>query len=302
MSMIAVARAFAGAGSSCWSKMDVGVAECSFQPVRFDDHCMGQRTASVPSSRAEVQGKRNNKPPAHPWLTDPLGCHDPLSAAEHHVCCVPEDGRSGFSLFAPCMVCAARPASIVEVPCGHITVCTECYGDYHTNVRCLRCRDQVAGRVDVSPFICPVTGRPNECNMCKTAVACVVTIPCVHMCFCANCLPMSPAGCPTCGGRVERTCHVKWSSSSAAPTARTARTARGFTSLPATVGSVTHTSRNDLAETTEDVDQEIHRLEQQLRRLRNLSHSSIQSSSNPQECRHLPTPPRGPWKSPTAIS
>jgi len=142
MSMIAVARAFAGAGSSCWSKMDVGVAECSFQPVRFDDHCMGQRTASVPSSRAEVQGKRNNKPPAHPWLTDPLGCHDPLSAAEHHVCCVPEDGRSGVSLFAPCMVCAARPASIVEVPCGHITVCTECYGDYHTNVRCLRCRDQ----------------------------------------------------------------------------------------------------------------------------------------------------------------
>merc|ERR1719329_1802997 len=92
----------------------------------------------------------------------------------------------GSGLFSPCMVCAMMPASVVEVPCGHVNVCSNCYGDYQSNQRCLRCRDRVSARADVSPFLHEITGRPKDCNMCRTEMVNVVVFSCVHMYFCSR--------------------------------------------------------------------------------------------------------------------
>lgn len=290
---------------SCWGlsrDFDIGAVECTFHPVRFDEQCDVNAPFASKDKELQVVGPA----PAHalPILADPFGCAGPESA----MCCVAEgaEGQTGMELFAPCMVCATRAACIVEIPCGHATVCVECYGDYQTNARCLRCRDQVSARVDVGPFLDELTGRPGDCNMCKNALASVVTIPCVHMCFCASCLPESPAGCPTCGARVERTCQVKWLN--AASLAPSERAMRYFPSLPASVGALPAHGRDGLAEVTQDVEHEISRLEQQLRRLRTQSQSSGSAAPmgnappqvfSPQDGRHPderhlpPMPPTG---------
>jgi len=280
------------------------------RPVPFDEGCC----AAPKLGKAEAS--RGGRPTASrrggsmPIIADPFGCQDPTREGDGPaMCCVPEEAQRAAALFAPCMVCAMRAATIVEVPCGHATVCVECYGDYQTNTRCLRCRDQVTARVDVAPFLDEISGRPGECNMCKSAPACVVTIPCVHMCLCARCLPNTPAGCPTCGARVEQTCKVKWSSGGGAAATPSAQggivvsTPGGtaglsgfglpngrFPSLPLSVGALpTHGGsggRDGLAEATEDVDLEIDRLERQLRRLRGLPPGHLgpqQQPSNPQE-------------------
>lgn len=258
--------------------MDVGVLECSMHPQPLEDRLQhmdcpcaaaplqpGQKP-SHPS--ASSQGARTKE--ARSLFPDPFGCDGDAPAA----CCMPED-QGGSSLFAPCMVCAMRPASIIEVPCGHATVCAECFGDYHTNVRCLRCRDQVTGRVDVFPFLHEPEGRPPECNMCKSNTASVVTLPCVHMCLCANCLPWKPNGCPTCGALVEQTCVVRWSTGS--ETTRPGPSS--FPRLPATFGSLARGGGEGLAKATEDVDQEIQRLERQLMKLKLRSVSQTSSRS-----------------------
>merc|ERR1712048_1074257 len=158
-----------------------------------------------------------------------------------------------------------RPASVVEYPCGHLNVCTECHQDYRSNMRCLRCRGAVPLRLDLSPFLDEVTGRPSECRMCKSQLASVVMMPCVHMSFCAGCLPKTIAGCPSCGQRVEQTCVVLWATAE-----RIVGGLRSFPGLPASARERHRPQmRSDgLERATEDVDEEIARLEQQLRQLR----------------------------------
>lgn len=251
-------------GRTCGGPIDLGVLECSLTPVTVDECAapsqLSTRNRSIGPSKTQTTG-----PTGLPVLTDPLGCGDhPLGEA--YTCCLPEaaaDQRLGSGLFVPCMVCSLRPASIVEIPCGHVGVCTECFGAYQNNVRCLRCRQLTTGRVDVSPFLERPSGKPIDCNICKSAMASVVIIPCVHMCFCFRCLPSSFAGCPTCGRRVEKVCEVKWTPGPSVPV------------LPTTLGALpTHGTRDGLAEATKDVDAEISRLEQQLSKLRTYSQAS----------------------------
>lgn len=227
-------------------------------------------------------------------IVDPLGCQGSAPPFDGQQCCALEEAPAAPGLFAPCMVCAWRPAAVVDIPCGHANVCTECYGDYQTNARCLRCRDKVNGRVSVEDFVDEVTGRPQQCNVCKRSPANVVIIPCAHMCLCAQCLPEAPRGCPTCGARVERTCFVRWypangelpeSSQGAEDGTVVGAVSSGhFPRLPVSVGALPAqgASRDGLTAATEDVDHEISRLEQQLRRLRRLSQASSRTPGNPQ--------------------
>lgn len=194
-------------------RVDVGILTCSQTPVHCTERSLGSATGST--HRHPRVGVSSAKPPPLSWpgMVDPCGCHNPLHV-EHGglpVCCMPDWVPNGPRLFQPCIVCTVRPASIVEVPCGHINVCIDCYADYQTNARCLRCRGEVTARVDTAPFLDDVTGRPADCHMCKDAPSCVVTLPCVHMCLCARCLPAQTVGCPVCGARVERNCMVQWS-------------------------------------------------------------------------------------------
>eukprot|EP00443_Scrippsiella_acuminata_P103403 CAMPEP_0115574798 /NCGR_PEP_ID=MMETSP0272-20121206/1709_1 /TAXON_ID=71861 /ORGANISM="Scrippsiella trochoidea, Strain CCMP3099" /LENGTH=263 /DNA_ID=CAMNT_0003009523 /DNA_START=82 /DNA_END=871 /DNA_ORIENTATION=+ len=242
-----------------------------------------------------------------PAFVDPFGCQDPLRAqyGDQPLCCMSDTAESREpQIHQPCLVCAVRPATVVEVPCGHVTVCLDCYGDYQTNVRCLRCRDVVSARVDIGPFL-DQFGRPASCNMCKSSLAAVVTLPCVHMYLCAHCLPVTPAGCPSCGANVDQSCTVKWfaGENSARPSARSGATAVGDmarlpslalgTLTPRTAGSGT---RDGLSKATEDVDQEILRLERELRQLRTLSQATPQAtppgtaSANPQDAGLLGSP------------
>jgi len=244
-------------GLTCHHAMDVGALDCSFQPTRFDEvakeaSCMGP---------ADGEGGGGS-------IVDQIGCHNAVPEAP--VCCVPERFPEPDPLYAPCMVCAMRAATIVEVPCGHVNVCGECHRDYHTNTRCIRCRGRVPMRIDLAPFLDELTGRPDQCRMCKDALASVVMIPCVHMSFCQRCLPKSLLGCPTCGERVEQMCNVLWSTAAAVISHR----ATAFPRLPASAGALaSHRGRDGLAKATEDVDEEIARLEVQLRQLRSMSPS-----------------------------
>lgn len=249
-------------GKYCGAAIDEAVLEFS----KFVGECPPCAVEAAP--QPAHAGPREAKD--LPVLVDPLGCGDhPLGEA--YTCCMPEAdaaGRPDFGpgLFSPCVICTVRSASIVELPCGHVNVCADCYVDYSTNKRCLQCRQLSTARVDVSPFLDAASGRPNACNICKSALASVVIIPCVHMCFCYRCLPQSFVGCPTCGKRVERICEIHWSSASTTP------------SLPASVRALPPGGRDGLAAATEDIDLEIFRLEQQLRNLRSCS---SQASSRP---------------------
>lgn len=185
------------------------------------------------------------------------------------------------TLFQPCMVCSLRPASIVEIPCGHITVCNECYVDYQTNARCLRCRDKVSARVDIAQFLDDL-GRPEDCYMCKKSPACVVTVPCVHMCLCSSCLPQRPVGCPTCGALVEQTCTVKWNLEQRPMGPASSRRVLDNGGSSGVVGAPPPGAPQSLLldGATEGIDAEILRLESQLLRLRTLAHTPQSASGS----------------------
>lgn len=353
--------------ASC-QKVDVGVLECSQRPLPLQHAytvvggCCTTATGAAAGSGgggAAGGGQRSfasagrparEAPPSSSSpcsLVDPFGCQDPRYSVcdldeSMRLCCIAPGWTqgTGASLFQPCLVCSLRAASIVEVPCGHITVCDECYADYKTNSRCLRCRDQVAARVDIKQFLDEL-GRPEDCYMCKSSLASVVTVPCVHMCLCAQCLPQRPAGCPTCGERVERTCVVKWSAAAATsaaagsggpqqpPSEQGAASGAAFSmgtvvaaaagghSMPrqhvnghpryppppsevsgvncgrsggrsrgsaAVEAAVAREQAEDSLDVARDVDQEILRLEQQLRRLRTLASSSTRTTTSSTSC------------------
>mmetsp|Transcript_138968 Transcript_138968/g.443747 ORF Transcript_138968/g.443747 Transcript_138968/m.443747 type:complete len:307 (-) Transcript_138968:33-953(-) len=268
---------------ACCRRFDVGIVECSLAPVHYEER-FGGCAPSTQAASASAAGRREARS-ASSAFEDPFGCQDPLRLGDGNglpICCTVDEADSTEKLFQPCLICAVRPASVVEVPCGHITVCIDCYGDYQTNARCLVCRAVVAARVDVRPFLDLVTGRPADCNVCKEAAACVVTVPCVHMTLCARCLPMKPAGCPMCGEIVEQSCAVKWPSPDRCfrpPSTRPGSAASeiGDMRMPSsTLGTMTPRTagsarRECLSKATEDVDQEILRLERQLLQLRSLS-------------------------------
>eukprot|EP00928_Gymnodinium_smaydae_P024543 TRINITY_DN19832_c0_g1_i1.p1 TRINITY_DN19832_c0_g1~~TRINITY_DN19832_c0_g1_i1.p1 ORF type:complete len:310 (+),score=18.89 TRINITY_DN19832_c0_g1_i1:204-1133(+) len=240
----------------CVSAFDVGAMECSFKPVRFGEARKETRVCSKAIGWNAVSHIACDRS-----VSDPL------------VCCVPENDNQFAEMFAACAVCAMRPATIVEVPCGHVNVCGECHRDYRTNTRCLRCREHVSTRLDVAPFLETVSGRPDQCKLCRKALACVVIMPCIHMGFCKDCLPNEIIGCPTCGDVVEQMCVVQWAlaawpSQAAARNWRCTHNRVPFASplKPSNYdGADTH---NCLQDATDDVDAEIRRLEQQLQRLR----------------------------------
>lgn len=255
-------------GLGCIANMDVGLMECSLKPVRIDE-VERQATMGLPTCAG----------PSGDWVT-----HIPCSttAPEAPVCCVPEEHVHKLEMFAPCVVCAHRPATIVEVPCGHVNVCAECHRDYHTNTRCIRCRGSVPMRLDLAPFLDEVTGRPDECKICKAGFASVVMMPCIHMGFCAGCLPKNVLGCPTCGEKVDGMCTVQWVSSAAAAL-------EAYSHRSATRRSLQQSARSEaggdkdlgLVRATEDVDEEIARLERQLFKLRAMPAASKAAPSRP---------------------
>ncbi|CAE8701132.1 unnamed protein product [Polarella glacialis] len=128
-------------------------------------------------------------------------------------CCQQLFGQTSVELFAPCMVCAIHAASVLEVPCGHATVCGECFSDYQDALRCLRCRAEVTARVDVEAFLDEFTGRPVLCQLCGITPVDVLGLPCAHMSVCSRCLPAQPQRCSLCYRRLEQTCKVRWASS-----------------------------------------------------------------------------------------
>jgi len=251
-------------GFSCSSPVDVGILECSISPhrVRVQDLAKdwGCENASCGNSKHDFT------------IVSQLNCHSAPSPVA--VCCAPDPDQAipeQLTLFAPCMVCAMRPSCIVEVPCGHVNVCAECHRDYHTNTRCLRCRERVPVRIDVSNFLDEITGRPDECKMCKVELASVVMLPCIHMGFCERCLPKSVAGCPSCGQMVQQMCTALWSTERLS----SERGLKSFKSLPASSSA----ALPGLARETEDVDDEIARLEAAMSHLRNVRHESTSASS-----------------------
>eukprot|EP00927_Polykrikos_kofoidii_P054604 TRINITY_DN49004_c0_g1_i1.p1 TRINITY_DN49004_c0_g1~~TRINITY_DN49004_c0_g1_i1.p1 ORF type:complete len:426 (+),score=44.58 TRINITY_DN49004_c0_g1_i1:152-1429(+) len=253
-------------GLLCSDAFDLQELECSFQ-----SHTRDKITNNEPTdpSKAACSHPGTCAAPAAA-LVKQLGCH--TSAPEASACCAREEAEPRFTLFAPCMVCTMRFASVVEVPCGHLNVCTECHREYQTNTRCIRCRENVPIRVDISPFLDEVTGKPELCKLCRTFIACTVMIPCAHMSFCNRCLPKSVVGCPTCGQKVEQTCQVLWSVSCEETANTRGLAGMVFPTMPASTGSFpSHRgSRDVLAQATEDVDEEIARLERQLSKLKHV--------------------------------
>eukprot|EP00929_Paragymnodinium_shiwhaense_P084199 TRINITY_DN45006_c0_g1_i1.p1 TRINITY_DN45006_c0_g1~~TRINITY_DN45006_c0_g1_i1.p1 ORF type:complete len:331 (+),score=68.36 TRINITY_DN45006_c0_g1_i1:73-1065(+) len=142
-------------------------------------------------------------------------------------CCLEDENEDG--LFAPCCVCLSKAASVVEVPCGHVNVCVDCFQDYKDFGRCLRCLQVVILRHDVAPMLDPVTGRPPSCSACSTDVADVLVLPCLHMNVCERCLLLKLGGapCTTCEKSVQQVCMVLWSQAGfrAPPRPRTSSTA-----------------------------------------------------------------------------
>lgn len=284
---------------ACCGRLDLGVVECTLQPVPFrdDSGSSALQAAILPGGVRRSDQSGFCDAAFLPGLVDPLGCQDPLASQlggrqRLPTCCTVEESQAETRrrLFKPCLICAVRAASVVEVPCGHVTVCMECYGDYETNTKCLVCSTEVSARVDVGPFL-DSFGRPALCHVCRNCVACVVTVPCVHMSLCTRCLPMKPRGCPTCGETVEQSCAVRWPPDAAAcPSSLPHRGGRAGsdvgslrsrrgprsgteTATPRTAGSMS-VSGECLVKATQDVEQDILRLERQLLCLRTLSHST----------------------------
>lgn len=117
-------------------------------------------------------------------------------------------------MFLPCCICAAHPATVVEVPCGHVTVCEHCVFVYRHNPKCLVCRQDSQGRVDVHELLSEGSGpsaqvgSPPLCNSCLEKDACVLVLPCKHMTLCEDCFKKDSKGCPACGEPMDESSRV----------------------------------------------------------------------------------------------
>lgn len=121
--------------------------------------------------------------------------------------------------FVTCMHCGTAPASIVEVGCGHISLCTWCCEgsaylhnrdeDLGVRSRCAVCKKESISRVDVSRFLNQETGDPSFCYMCRSRLAEVLVIPCGCLCHCAHCFK-DTRGCLACGEEVTGQTLVLW--------------------------------------------------------------------------------------------
>eukprot|EP00931_Biecheleriopsis_adriatica_P089460 TRINITY_DN63585_c0_g1_i1.p1 TRINITY_DN63585_c0_g1~~TRINITY_DN63585_c0_g1_i1.p1 ORF type:complete len:234 (-),score=42.94 TRINITY_DN63585_c0_g1_i1:109-810(-) len=168
-------------------------------------------------------------------------------------------------LFAACMVCGLHAASVVEVPCGHVTVCGECFSDYQLSPRCLRCRAEVAARVDVSAFL-GEGGWPTMCQKCALEPVAALGLPCADLCLCWQCSldEELPVPCLACGSNVERLCKVLWGSSGH----DRGREVQARRPCPQLISSGEIGGSCELEEATLKVEEEISRLEKQLLDLR----------------------------------
>ena len=75
-----------------------------------------------------------------------------------------------------CMVCSDQKRDILFIPCGHITICSQC------SVRvkkCLLCKEFVDDRRKIE-----------DCLVCSENPASVLFKPCNHMVACENCAPI----------------------------------------------------------------------------------------------------------------
>jgi len=259
--------------SKCSPHVNVNVFDIgSMTPIYLDGY--SEPVNDLTGRLGRVGGKGKGGSYARNNIIDPYGCRDSHSGFAPS-CCITEDAfisDDTVALYMPCMICSVMPACVVDIPCGHINVCIGCYSDYSKNERCLRCRKSASARVDINPFLDPITGRPQQCNMCREADARVVILPCVHMCFCPRCLPQSVVGCPSCGDSVEQVCHAQWLPDSSRLGA--------VHSLPAVVApTMLGDGSSGFREATEGINQEISRLEQQLSQLRTLSRRSAGAHS-----------------------
>lgn len=229
-----------------WCGCDAGALECSLVPYGVDEVF----TASARDASAN--------PPERPFSQQGMFGLDCVRVAEP-TCCLPPNAPMPY---APCSWCNSAPATIVDIPCGHVNSCAMCVNRAKAS-QCPRCRKPVESKVDVSNFVDKDTGAPQKCNICRTARAHMVMLPCAHMSFCRGCLPKQVAGCPSCGAEVERVVFVNWG---AQP-----MSARGGSCFAATVRPVPAVEvPGDLDDCGRDADAAMRRLEQQLMHLKNL--------------------------------
>eukprot|EP00397_Hematodinium_sp_SG-2012_P035979 GEMP01038787.1.p1 GENE.GEMP01038787.1~~GEMP01038787.1.p1 ORF type:complete len:221 (+),score=26.46 GEMP01038787.1:224-886(+) len=107
-----------------------------------------------------------------------------------------------------CRFCYQNPASIVEIPCGHVTTCPGC-SKHYCSPKCMVCGAfSTHARINISEGMS--SGRPLECYMCKCHDASVLALPCEHLICCKSCFRPCHRGCPQCGQRVIERVEVLW--------------------------------------------------------------------------------------------
>ncbi|XP_047739586.1 E3 ubiquitin-protein ligase mib1 [Hyalella azteca] len=106
-----------------------------------------------------------------------------------------------------CMVCSDMKRDVLFGPCGHVATCSVCAPRVK---KCLMCKEPVATRtkVGVECLMCkePVATRTKieECVVCSDKQACVLFVPCGHMCACTNCATLMKK-CVQCRNVIEKT-------------------------------------------------------------------------------------------------
>merc|ERR1719235_145533 len=119
-------------------------------------------------------------------------------------------------LFLPCIVCASAPATVVEIPCGHVLVCSKCFVAYQNNAKCLRCHGVTEERVHLEQLLLATedplreVGAPPKCASCQNGYAEYLALPCEHLTVCQSCFTDSGGTCPVCDSVVDQSLLVQW--------------------------------------------------------------------------------------------
>lgn len=191
-------------------------------------------------------------------------------ATKYPFCCISNVERKTGFFRMPCRMCFVQPASVVEIPCGHVSICSGCQLLDRSNSSCLRCRESIKARFDVRRSLDSSTGGPSLCHNCRVNPARMLMLPCLHLILCPQCMPDLLGSCPTCGEIVDVTVEVQWEGRILCKEPPSNR----VMSLKGGVGL----QKLSLTQATLDIDAEITRLEEQLWHIRRGSTSDCPST------------------------
>lgn len=212
-------------GKHCGA-LDAGALSCQLETQRLDS-CFHPEPSHGSSHPGDTGRPPHPEIERHCLDLTLVSPNDPLSDGLSHGLCGPPRSNGDFVVdrptgilclskrneyFAPCFMCGDAPASVVEVACGHVGICSWCNRGPTAVLqsRCVVCGKQSSDRFDIFRSLYPATGQPRECFICKQRLAEVLALPCGCFAHCKNCFKASQRGCHSCGETLESHKIVSW--------------------------------------------------------------------------------------------